>query len=49
VIADEQWRTVQEEDQQNTELLEVSRQILALTKEVRGLAVERADRERAAS
>jgi uncharacterized membrane protein len=49
VIADEQWRTVQEEDQQNTELLGLSRQILALTKEVRGLAVERADRERAAS
>jgi uncharacterized membrane protein len=35
VIADEQWTTVQEEDHQNKELLELSRQILALTKEVR--------------
>jgi uncharacterized membrane protein len=34
VVADQQWRTVQEEDQQNKELLELSRQILALTKEV---------------
>ena len=38
VIADQQWRTVQEEDQQNVELLDLSRQILALTKEVRALA-----------
>jgi uncharacterized membrane protein len=38
VIADEQWRTVQDEDKQNKELLELSRQILALTKEVRSLA-----------
>ena len=35
VIADEQWKTVQEEDHQNKELLELSRQILELTKEVR--------------
>src|SRR4051794_1238288 len=35
VIADAQWKTVQEEDTQNDELLELSRQILALTKEVR--------------
>jgi uncharacterized membrane protein len=35
VIADQQWKTVQEEDQQNQELLELSRQILELTKEVR--------------
>ena len=34
VLADEQWKTVQEEDQQNQELLELSRQILDLTKEV---------------
>jgi uncharacterized membrane protein len=34
VIADQQWRTVQEEDQQNKELLDLSRQILDLTKEV---------------
>jgi uncharacterized membrane protein len=35
VIADQQWKTVQEEDQQNKQLLELSRQILELTKEVR--------------
>ena len=40
VIADQQWRTVQEEDQQNEELLELSRQILQLTKEVRTLTVQ---------
>ena len=38
VIADEQWQTVQEEDKQNNELLELSKQILALTQEVRSLA-----------
>ena len=57
VIADEQWRTVQEEDRQNKELLELSRrqegqnteliglsrEILALTKQVRGLAGRAAD------
>jgi uncharacterized membrane protein len=37
VIADQQWKTVQEEDQQNVELLDLSRQILQLTKEVRAL------------
>jgi uncharacterized membrane protein len=37
VIADEQWETVQEEDHQNKELLDLSRQILTLTKEVRTL------------
>ena len=35
VIADEQWTTVKEERAQNVELLELSRQILTLTKEVR--------------
>jgi uncharacterized membrane protein len=34
VVADQQWQTVQEEDQQNRELLELTNQILALTKEV---------------
>jgi uncharacterized membrane protein len=34
VIADQQWETVKEEDKQNDELLELSNQILALTKEV---------------
>jgi uncharacterized membrane protein len=38
VIADEQWKTVQEEDTQNNELLDLSKQILSLTKEIRGLA-----------
>ena len=40
VIADEQWRTVQEEDQQNKELLDLSQQILQLTKEVRALTAQ---------
>jgi uncharacterized membrane protein len=34
VIANEQWDTVQEEDQQNRQLLELSTQILELTKAV---------------
>jgi uncharacterized membrane protein len=34
VVADQQWQTVQEEDQQNRDLLDLSNQILALTKEV---------------
>ena len=33
-IADEQWQTVKEEDRQNEELLELSRQILDLTKAI---------------
>jgi uncharacterized membrane protein len=40
VIADQQWRTVQEEDHQNNELLDLSRQILQLTKEVRALTAQ---------
>ena len=34
VIADEQWQTVKEEDRQNEELLDLSRQILELTKAI---------------
>jgi|ERR1700687_2638517 uncharacterized membrane protein len=34
VIADQQWKTVQEEDQQNRQLLDLSNQILELTKAV---------------
>src|SRR4051812_11244466 len=34
VLADAQWKTVQEEDHQNEELLDLSKQILDLTKEV---------------
>jgi uncharacterized membrane protein len=42
VIADAQWKTVQEEDRQNEELLRLSRQILKLTEEVgsHGHAIE---------
>ena len=38
VIADEQWKTVRREDKQNLELLQLSREILELTKEVRRLS-----------
>jgi len=38
VLADQQWRTVQEEDRQNKQLIDLSTQILSLTKEVRGFA-----------
>jgi uncharacterized membrane protein len=41
VVADQQWRTVQEEDQQNQELLDLSNQILALTKEVHAAQARR--------
>ena len=37
VIADEHWRLVKEEKDQNVELLNLSNQILALTREVRAL------------
>jgi low affinity Fe/Cu permease len=35
-LADEAWKTVQEEDRQNQQLLDLSKQILDLTKEVHG-------------
>jgi uncharacterized membrane protein len=38
IIADQQWKTVQEEDQQNRQLLDLSQQILELTKAVHGFA-----------
>jgi uncharacterized membrane protein len=41
VLADQEWKTVQEEDRQNDELLELSRQILALTKELHALESDR--------
>jgi uncharacterized membrane protein len=44
VIADQEWKTVQEEDRQNRELLALSNQILALTKEVHAYAAQRGDR-----
>lgn len=34
VVADLQWKTVQEEDRQNEELITISNQILELTKEI---------------
>ena len=34
VVADEQWRTVKEEDLQNRQLIQLSKQILALTEEL---------------
>jgi uncharacterized membrane protein len=38
VLADQQWKTVQTEAKQNQELLDLSKQILRLTKEVRSYA-----------
>jgi uncharacterized membrane protein len=43
VIADQQWQTVQEEDRQNVQLLELSKQILDLTKAVHAYAASRSD------
>src|SRR5512133_1602579 len=43
VIADQQWQTVQEEDRQNVELLDLSKQILDLTKAVHACAAARRD------
>jgi uncharacterized membrane protein len=38
VIADAEWKTVQTEDKQNQELLDLSKQILELTRQVHALA-----------
>ena len=38
VLADEEWKTVQDEDNQNEELLSLSKQILDLTKDVHAAA-----------
>jgi uncharacterized membrane protein len=38
VVADQQWQTIREEDRQNLELLELSNQILNLTKEIHARA-----------
>jgi uncharacterized membrane protein len=38
VVADLQWKTVQEEDRQNEELLELSKQILDLTKAIHSIS-----------
>ena len=41
VIANQQWQTVKEEDNQNKQLLDISNQILELTKEVHAYASAR--------
>ena len=43
VIADQQWQTVKEEDKQNDELLDLSNQILALTKAIHSYTNPRPD------
>jgi uncharacterized membrane protein len=43
VIADQQWQTVREEDTQNKELLELSNQILDLTRAIHAFTRPRAD------
>jgi uncharacterized membrane protein len=43
VVADQQWTMVQEEEGQNIELLDLSRQILKLTKEVHFLTRSQTD------
>jgi uncharacterized membrane protein len=47
VIADQEWKTVQIEDQQNEQLLALSKQILQLTQELRAHAatVEQEDQQ----
>ena len=44
VIANEQWKTVQEEDGQNRELLDLSKQILELTRAVHEATAAAKDR-----
>ena len=41
VVADLEWRTVREEDKQNRELIELSNQILELTKAIHSGTIER--------
>ena len=43
VVANQQWQTVKEEDQQNQELLRLSHQILELTRAVHAYAAERSN------
>ena len=42
-IADQQWQTVQEEDKQNQELLNLSNQILELRKAIHAITTQRSD------
>jgi uncharacterized membrane protein len=48
-VADQHWQLVKEEDRQNEELLELSHQILELTKAVHAFAAKRAESEAPAS
>jgi hypothetical protein len=41
VLADQEWRTVEDEDQQNKELLDLSNQILDLTKAIHAITSTR--------
>ena len=41
IVADQQWATVQDEDKQNQELLDLSRQILDLTKQLHAFEARR--------
>jgi uncharacterized membrane protein len=41
VLADQEWRTVQDEDRQNQQLLDLSNQILELTKAIHALTAAR--------
>jgi uncharacterized membrane protein len=43
VVADLQWKTVQEEDRQNEQLLHLSNQILELTKAIHTLTSQQSD------
>jgi uncharacterized membrane protein len=43
VVADQQWQTVREEDKQNVQLLDLSNQILELTKAVHAYTSGRSD------
>jgi uncharacterized membrane protein len=43
VVADQQWQTVKEEDRQNQELLNLSNQILELTKAIHNVTSSRSD------
>jgi uncharacterized membrane protein len=49
VLADHQWHTVQEEEQQNEELLHISNQILELAKATHAMASARVPASRAES
>ena len=40
VLADHQWQLVQDEEQQNEELLDISKQLLELTQQVHALTTE---------